>query len=93
MFLFILIVGETFLSDMFPTESMGPQTFFDGYPLLEFAGRLIPEHPWENSFSGGGQGKGPKPVTKREGSQDRARREKIVIPQSPKPPKPPKKGK
>jgi hypothetical protein len=60
---------------------------------LEYLSGVIVNFWSTDQLSGGGQGKAPKPPCKREGSQDRARREKIVVPQTPKPPRKPKGGK
>lgn len=90
---YVLSVGEFIPNDIFYSEGVGPQILIDAHSLLSLSGDMLHQFPWENSLSGGGQGRAPQPPCKRRGSQDRARREKIVIPQTPKPPKPPKGGK
>ncbi len=91
-----MLVGELFPTEMFYDEGLVTQESFDSpHTFLGLVGQLLNQHPWEHSFSGGGQGNGKKPPTKIRGTQDRARREKHIVPQKPVPTTvpTPKKGK
>lgn len=81
------------------TEGYDPFVKLHGFimTMAGFAVTFLQEHFDQTNIyymSGGGQGNGPKPPTKKEGSQDRARREKNIGRNNngkPKPPKTPKK--
>ncbi|HRN71307.1 MAG TPA: hypothetical protein PLS49_09080, partial [Candidatus Woesebacteria bacterium] len=51
-------------------EVLDPQESFDSpHTFLGLVGHLLNQHPWEHSFSGGGQGNGKKPPPKIRGTQ------------------------